>query len=215
MIRKISGVVFSAGMLFTSTAAFAHSHHDHGVPMSEMERQASEGVFDDANVKARSLSDWDGVWQSINPWLLDGTLDPVLRQKAKKGDKTVEQYRAYYKTGYATDIDMIGIENNVIEFHTGKTVAACDYTYSGFKILHYASGKKGVRYLFECSDKNSQAPKYVQFSDHIIAPRQSQHFHIYMGNQSQDALLKEMENWPTFYPYSLSKDQIVDEMLHH
>jgi Zn/Cd-binding protein ZinT len=31
----------------------------------------------------------------------------------------------------------------------------------------------------------------VQFSDHIIAPRKSAHFHIFMGNQSQEALLAE------------------------
>ncbi|MEX9938492.1 ZinT/AdcA family metal-binding protein, partial [Providencia rettgeri] len=24
-----------------------------------------------------------------------------------------------------------------------------------------------------------------------------------------------MDNWPTYYPYALHKEQIVDEMLHH
>jgi Zn/Cd-binding protein ZinT len=71
-----------------------------------------------------------------------------------------------------------------------------------------------VRYLFECKDASSKAPRFVQFSDHIIAPR-STHFHIFMGNTSQEALLAEMDNWPTYYPYQLKKDQIVDEMLHH
>ncbi|EPJ7713392.1 ZinT/AdcA family metal-binding protein, partial [Citrobacter freundii] len=87
--------------------------------------------------------------------------------------------------------------------------------YAGYKILHYKSGKKGVRYLFECKDANSKAPKYVQFSDHIIAPRKSSHFHIFMGNTSQAALLEEMENWPTYYPYQLKGEEVVDEMLHH
>ena len=36
-----------------------------------------------------------------------------------------------------------------------------------------------------------------------------------MGNTSHEALLKEMDNWPTYYPYALHKEQIVDEMLHH
>ena len=39
--------------------------------------------------------------------------------------------------------------------------------------------------------------------------------HIFMGNTSQDSLLKEMDNWPTYYPYQLMKEQVVDEMLHH
>ncbi|EBL1740114.1 metal-binding protein ZinT, partial [Salmonella enterica] len=54
-----------------------------------------------------------------------------------------------------------------------------------------------------------------QFSDHIIAPRKSGHFHIFMGNTSQQALLQEMENWPTYYPYQLKANEVVDEMLHH
>lgn len=102
-----------------------------------------------------------------------------------------------------------------MEFHTGNLVASCKYDYAGYKILHYKSGKKGVRYLFECKDANSKAPKYVQFSDHIIAPRKSSHFHIFMGNTSQAALLEEMENWPTYYPYQLKGEEVVDEMLHH
>nr|VUD28450.1 zinc-binding lipoprotein ZinT [Raoultella sp. NCTC 9187] len=60
---------------------------------------------------------------------------------------------------------------------------------------------------------DSKAPKFVQFSDHTIGPRKSQHFHIFMGNDSQESLLKEMDNWPTYYPYALHKEQIVDEML--
>ncbi len=212
--KFLPAFLFSLGGLVMSIPLFANAHN-HGVPLTEIEQKASEGIFENKDVQDRPLSDWDGVWESLNSYLLNGDLDPVLEQKAKKGDKTVEQYRAYYQTGYATNIDMIGIEKNVIEFHVGKAMSSCKYTYSGFKILNYASGKKGVRYLFECQESQSKAPKYVQFSDHIIGPRKSQHFHIYMGNESQEALLNEMNNWPTFYPYSLTKDQIVDEMLHH
>lgn len=214
MIMKKSAFVLGMGVLLMSSQTLAHDHH-HGKPLTEAERKASEGIFDDKDVKDRALSDWDGIWQSVNPYLLSGALDPVLEKKAKQGGKSVEEYRAYYQKGYATDVETIGIENNVMEFHVGKTVNACRYDYAGYKILTYTSGKKGVRYLFECKDAQSKAPKYVQFSDHIIGPRQSQHFHIFMGNESQEALLKEMDNWPTYYPYNMTKAQIVDEMLHH
>ncbi|CQJ54422.1 metal-binding protein ZinT [Yersinia rohdei] len=200
----------------TSFTLFAHGSHSQDHQPSDAARKASEGIFADKNVMNRALSDWDGVWQSIYPYLLSGDLDPVLVDKAKKNkDKTVEQYREYYKKGYATDINMIGIENNTIDFHTTDAVNSCQYTYSGFKIMHYKSGSKGVRYLFECKDTHSKAPKYVQFSDHIIEPQKSHHFHIYMGNESQAQLLEEMENWPTFYPISAGKNEIVHEMLHH
>lgn len=215
MTSRIPGLLLGAGILLSSASALAHGH-SHGTPLTETEKKASEGIFENKQVKDRALTDWDGMWQSVNPYLLNGDLDPVMEKKAQKdASKTAAQYKEYYKKGYATDVDTIGIENNVIEFHVGKTVNSCQYDYAGYKILNYTSGKKGVRYLFECKDSQSKAPKYVQFSDHIIGPRKSEHFHIFMGNDSQESLLKEMDNWPTFYEYSLSKNQVVHEMLEH
>jgi len=204
------------GALLMGGEALAHGHHAHGKPLTALEQKAAEGEFDDKDVKARDLSDWDGMWQSIYPYLLSGDLDPVFKKKAEKEKgKTAEEIKAYYRKGYITNVDTLGIENGVMEFHTGDKVSSCKYESAGYKILTYASGKKGVRYLFECKDASSSAPKFVQFSDHTIAPRKSAHFHIFMGNTSQEALLKEMDNWPTYYPYQLSKEQVVDEMLHH
>ncbi len=216
MAIRLERLAVVLGMLLASSQVLAHGHHSHGAPMTEIEQKASEGVFDNSHVKDRALSDWDGVWQSVYPYLQSGELDPVFKQKAEKDkSKTAEEIKAYYRTGYATSVDTIGIENGVMEFHTGNKVASCKYDYAGYKILTYTSGKKGVRYLFECKEANSQAPKYVQFSDHIIAPRKSSHYHIFMGNTSQAALLEEMDNWPTYYPYQLKAEAVIDEMLHH
>lgn len=198
-----------------SGVVMAHGHH-HDKPQTEAQRQAAKGIFADKDVQDRQLSDWDGVWQSVEPYLADGTLDPVMQAKAVKNkDKTAEEYRAYYAKGYKTDVDMIGIENNTIEFHRGDKVTQCKYDYAGYRILNYTSGKKGVRYLFECKDKSSQAPKFIQFSDHIIAPEKAGHFHLYMGNESQETLLTQLDNWPTYYPYSMNGNDIVHEMQHH
>ncbi len=198
-----------------SGVVMAHGHH-HDKPQTEAQRQAAKGIFADKDVQDRQLSDWDGVWQSVEPYLADGTLDPVMQAKAVKNkDKTAEEYRAYYAKGYKTDVDMIGIENNTIEFHRGDKVTQCKYDYAGYRILNYISGKKGVRYLFECKDKSSQAPKFIQFSDHIIAPEKAGHFHLYMGNESQEALLTQLDNWPTYYPYSMNGNDIAHEMQHH
>jgi len=216
MAGKGEKSLIALGVLFISHQAFAHTHHSHGKPLTEMEQKAAEGIFNDRQVKDRSLADWDGVWQSVYPYLLNGDLDPVFRKKAEQDKgQSAEAVKAYYRKGYATDVESIGIENNIMEFHLGNKVTSCKYDYAGYKILTYASGKKGVRYLFECKEAGSQAPKYVQFSDHGIIPRQSAHYHIFMGNSSQEALLKEMDNWPTYYPFQLTSAQVVDEMLHH
>jgi len=198
----IGKIAMTLGAMLVSGQLYAHSH---GHQMTEAEQKAANGVFDDKDVKDRPLSNWDGVWQSVYPFLLSSDLDPVFKKKVEKDNsKTFEEVKAYYRTGYTTDVETIGIENNVMEFHTGKNVSRCEYVSNGYKILTYASGKKGVRYLFECKDASSKAPKFVQFSDHTIGPRQSAHFHIFMGNTSHEALLKEMDNWP-----------VVEEMLHH
>ena len=67
MTKKISALALGVGMLLASAQTFAHGHHSHGPALTEAEVKASEGIFADADVKDRALSDWDGIWQSVNP----------------------------------------------------------------------------------------------------------------------------------------------------
>ncbi len=52
--------------------------------------------------------------------------------------------------------------------------------------------------MFEATDV-----KYVQFSDHNIAPTKAAHFHIFYGVR----ILIELENWPTYYPSKLDRSR--------
>ncbi|WP_108031635.1 metal-binding protein ZinT [Trichococcus patagoniensis] len=177
---------------------------------------AANGIFEDSQVADRPLSDWEGEWQSVYPYLLDGTLDSVFADKAEDtGEKTAEEYKEYYTVGYETTVDEIVISADTITFHDGDTIRTGTYRSSGYQILTYESGKKGVRYLFELTDATQDAPRYIQFSDHIIEPTASAHYHIYMGDENHEALLQEMDNWPTFYPDGLDGAEILEEMLHH
>ncbi|EEW6555986.1 metal-binding protein ZinT, partial [Escherichia coli] len=172
MAIRLHKLAVALGVFIVSAPAFSHGHHSHGKPLTEVEQKAANGVFDDANVQNRTLSDWHGVWQSVYPLLQSGKLDPVFQKKADADKtKTFAEIKDYYHKGYATDIEMIGIEDGIVEFHRNNETTSCKYDYDGYKILTYKSGKKGVRYLFECKDPESKAPKYIQFSDHIIAPR--------------------------------------------
>lgn len=100
----------------------------------------------------------DGVWQSVYPLLQSGKLDPVFQKKADADKtKTFVEIKDYYRKGYVTDIEMIGIEDGIVEFHRNNETTSCKYDYDGYKILTYKSGKKGVRYLFECKDPESKA----------------------------------------------------------
>lgn len=185
--------------------------------------QAEEGHnhgyshFADSDVQDRSLSNWAGDWQSVYPYLEDGTLDGVMERKAENGDKTAEEYRAYYEKGYKTEDENIVIngEDNTIKFVKNGVSAEAVYQYKGYQIYDYESGSRGVRYFFEATSGDGDAPKYVQFSDHGIAPGKAEHFHIYFGNDGFDALSEEMENWPTYYPFDMTGDEIAGEMLEH
>ena len=92
----------AAGQAASGASRDAHNHgHD--------DDAIYRGYFEDDQIADRPLSDWEGDWQSVYPLLLDGTLDPVMAHKAESGDKTAEEYRAYYEIGYGTDVDRIVI----------------------------------------------------------------------------------------------------------
>lgn len=126
---------------------------------------------------------------------------------------TAEEYKAYYQKGYQTDVDRIDISKDAMTFIVGDKKYTSKYKYAGKEILTYKAGNRGVRFLFEATEDTPY--KYVQFSDHGIAPSKAAHFHIYFGNESQQKLLEEMDNWPTYYPVDMTGFDIAQEMLAH
>lgn len=226
-IQRTAALALSSVLVLTSVAVAAdkagpassqeqgHEHaHGHHHPQTEEEKKIYAGYFEDDQVKPRPLSDWEGHWQSIYPYLTDGTLDPVMEKKAEKGDKTAAEYKAYYDTGYKTDVDWISIEGNEVTFYKQRQPSKATYASDGLEILTYEKGNRGVRFIFTKTSGDDAAPDYFQFSDHSIAPQKAGHFHLYFGDD-RAALLKEVTNWPTYYPFALDKDGIVEEMLAH
>ncbi|MCA1952276.1 MAG: metal-binding protein ZinT [Hyphomicrobiales bacterium] len=195
----------------TGNPAQSSHAHSHGAGAKSA---IYNGYFEDGQVKARALSDWDGDWQSVYPYLQAGMLDEVMIQKAKSGVKSAAEYRDYYETGYRTDVHRIVIKDGILTFHRSDETFSGRYDVDGYEILTYAKGNRGVRFIFRKTSGDARAPKYIQFSDHRIAPEKSDHFHLYWGDD-RAALLKEVTNWPTYYPSSLTGEQIVDEMLAH
>lgn len=183
----------------------------------EPEKTVYAGYFEDSAVKDRDLSDYAGEWQSVYPYLLDGTFDQVWDYKAKKsgGTMTAEEYKDYYDIGYKTDVNTLKIDGDTMEFIVDGKGHKNTYKYVGYKILTYKKGNRGVRFLFEATNEDAGDYKYVQFSDHNIAPVKTGHFHIFYGNESQEKLFEEMENWPTYYPTDLSGFEVAQEMLAH
>lgn len=207
----------STGGISASTPGHDHDHgadHSHDAQAATGAKSIHDGYFADDQIRDRMLADWQGDWQSVYPYLGDGTLDPVMAHKAEKGDKTAAEYRAYYDTGYRTDVDRIVIEGDRVSFHRGAVVAAGQYAGDGHETLTYPKGNRGVRYVFRKIAGDADAPQFIQFSDHAIAPVKADHYHLYWG-EDRAALLEELTNWPTYYPSALDGAQIVKEMLAH
>ncbi|RCW65879.1 metal ABC transporter solute-binding protein, Zn/Mn family [Saliterribacillus persicus] len=188
----------------------AHSHaHD------EESEQIYAGYFEDEQVEDRPLSDWEGDWQSVYPYLQDGTLDDVFAHKAEEnGDKTVQEYKEYYEIGYKTKVERILIEGDRVTFFENGEENTGQYSYDGYEILTYDAGNRGVRYIFKLTEKEEGLPNFIQFSDHSIYPTKADHYHIYFGDD-RERLLEEVTNWPTYYPLDMSGENIVHEMLAH
>ncbi|MGT2933397.1 zinc ABC transporter substrate-binding protein AdcA [Streptococcus catagoni] len=188
-------------------------------PESDQTKTVYNGYFKDKNVKDRKLKDWSGNWQSVYPFLEDGTLDQVMEYKAKKsnGKMSAKEYKDYYRTGYKTDVDHIKIngKKKTITYERKGEKKTFTYKYSGKKILNYKKGNRGVRYMFEAKEKDAGEFKYIQFSDHAIAPGKAEHFHIFWGSEGHDKLLTEMEHWPTYYHSDLSGREIAQEINAH
>ena len=71
-----------------------------------------------------------------------------------------------------------------------------------------------MRFVFRKVDGDAAAPGFIQFSDHKIAPQAADHYHLYWGEDRAE-ILKELTNWPTYYPASLSAEDVAAEMMAH
>ncbi len=207
-ISRLAVALAVGSALTFSGSALAHSHG------SKNQNSVYDGYFNDDQVKARPLSDWEGEWQSVYPYLKSGALDPVMAHKAEHGGKTAAEYRAYYEKGYKTDVDRIDIQGDSVTFHRGKDAAKATYASDGHQILTYEKGNRGVRFIFKKTAGDEAAPKFIQFSDHNVAPVKAEHYHIFWGDD-RAATLKELDNWPTYYPANLSAKEIVEELEAH
>jgi len=216
----VDGMPFNIAVVGGSGVVHDHADHDHaghdhaGHAHSHGDPQIYKGYFEDAQVVDRPLSDYAGDWQSVYPYLQDGTLDPVWAHKAEGGTMSADAYRAEYETGYRTDVERITIEGDTVTFYRDGKPIGGTYVYDGLEILTYKKGNRGVRFIFQKTAGDDDAPQFIQFSDHKIAPEKTDHFHLYWGND-RAALLEEVTNWPTYYPSRLDADQIVEEMLAH
>ena len=188
-----------------------------GMQEAEHDHQHGSGEIAAESIQDRALSDFNGEWKSLHPYLLNGDLDVFCAHKAEEdGDLSTNKdtYFEKYKAGWACDAEKISVNGTQITFtYSDGRCDSADYTYAGYQVKRTDTGEiKGVRYQFETEDNT--APKYVQFNDHEYEPCKAGHFHIYFGNDGFDALMNDEHN-PFFVESSLSVDAILSELMGH
>ncbi len=199
-----------------SVEGMQEGDHNHGHGHGHGHHHGHDEITEE-KIKDRSLSDFAGAWKSLHPYLMKGDLEPFCQHKAEKdGDETTtkDTYFEKYKASWASDADKVLIEGNKITFtyKDGKTASA-DYQYDGFSIKTNSEGKiSGVRYQFKTD--STEAPTYVQFNDHGHEPSKPEHFHLYFGNESFDALMESKTN-SFFVKEALSVEEILEELMGH
>ncbi len=185
--------------------------HDHEHEHEEIEED---------DIQDRTLTEFSGTWKSLYPLLTAGELEEFLEHKAEDAEEegvTIETLREQYTSNWACDAVSISIDGDDISFvyADGKT-ANGKYKYAGYIPVRADDGDiTGVRYQFELTE--GDAPKYVQVNDHGHEPTDEvEHFHIYFGNESFEALMESKTN-PFFVPEGLSADEIIEELVgeHH
>ncbi|MCR5062459.1 MAG: zinc ABC transporter substrate-binding protein [Treponema sp.] len=194
-----------------------HHHHDGDDDEDEEEEHHHHAAaFDEKDIEDRSLSEFAGKWKSAYVWLKEGKLDHVIEHQAAEDEtKTEADQRAYYETGFKTDIDDITIKgSNVTFIINGKSVSA-KYEYAGYRIVNYSNGNKGVRYMYAAKGKTNGAPKYIGFNDHMIKKSEVAHYHFYSSNNSIEDMCRESDNWPTYYPANYNEEEIEEAFLGH
>ncbi len=193
--------------------------HEHEHEHEESEAYKKEvKTFEDDEVQDRSLDDWAGEWQSAYPFVLDGSLDEGFEHKAESGSMTAEEYKDYYATGYETDIAKIVIDGKSgrIDYtYTDGSECGSTYKYLGYYIQNWSTGTKAAMYRFEAEDKESGAPVYIEFNDHIIEPVKAEHFHFRSSDTSFDDIEDPEKRWPTFYPAEFDSEEMLDAFIGH
>ena len=193
--------------------------HEHEHEHEESDAHSKEvSTFEDDEVRDRSLADWAGEWQSAYPYVLDGSLDEGFEHKAESGKMTAAEYKDYYAVGYESDIAFITIDadKNVIAYTdvNGNTCQS-EYKYLGCYIQDWSTDTRAAMYRFEAVDKESGAPIFIEFNDHIIEPVKAEHFHFRASNESFDAIEDPENKWPTFYPADFDADEMLAAFIGH
>ena len=183
--------------------------------MQEEEHEHHHEEIEADDIEDRTLAEFAGEWQSLLPLLESDQLSDYVAHEAEEGKTTEAEAKAALAQKWACDAVSVKIDGDTVSFtdKDGNTASGA-YKYAGYATKTDEDGDiTGVRYQFETDGEG--VPKYIQFNDHGIAPAEEvEHFHLYAGSDSFDALTSGSTN-PFFVPADWDTAAIVEELTGH
>lgn len=177
--------------------------HDHG------------GDADLSDIRDRALTDWLGDWQSVLPYIQDGSMDSFISAKSVETETThLTQWVRYLKQ-FATSYTNITIEDGRASFVSQIGTVSANYHYNGYMIAESSHGP-AVWYTYQCDQPESGAPLYLAFNDHghgIPGEHDGEevgHYHLRYSYEDIDGLVSLGEWSPTFFTQGATPQQMAD-----
>ena len=193
IIEEISGV--------------AHKHdekedHDHDHDHDHKDEDEEKGV------KNRELTDFDGEWKSLYPYILSGQLDDAC--VLNPGERTYEECVYHYQNNFKTDIvNMIIKDNSITYIYDNGLSATSEYINRGPVIVEWTPGTFSGFYQYEAKDKEANVPKFILLNDHNNGPAKAEHIHLRTGDSFFETVDRENKVWGMFYLQSTPDEEII------
>ncbi|OUM65704.1 hypothetical protein PIROE2DRAFT_7201, partial [Piromyces sp. E2] len=148
-------------------------------------------TFTEADIKPRKLAEFNGDYQSVYLYFLDGVLADYVVQQAEKKNTTYAEQKEIINEKWNCGVSYFSVKDNTISFiyEDGRKESA-EYVPTGFATKKNEKGEiSSTRYKFET--KSKKAPKYVMLNDHCHEPSTEEitHVHLHFSNISYDDIM--------------------------
>jgi zinc transport system substrate-binding protein len=178
--------------------------------------------FGPADVKDRSLAEWNGQWISIHLAMRDPSFEPYYEARSEVLELNLAETREDYVKHWRTDYPEISISGNRVTFRGNGGTISADYQARGYQVVETSSGAHRVWFNYETNTPS--VPRRIIINDHGYKPRESGeededghplHFHLKYGNESVADLVADSGWVPTYFPAGIPASIQAEVMIGH
>lgn len=170
--------------------------------------------------EAVTLADWAGTWNNYAGFFDQADFLNAAKAHLKDSDKKLEDVLTPYREMMKADFQAMTIDGDTItmlddfSMEKGNVVSQSAYAFVQAHTTMYGEFEV-VWYEFKATGE-SKYPVMLMTPPHGHGDEGMIHFHFRYGDDVQQLLAKENEEWyPTFVVNTTTVDQLVDELFHH